>query len=96
MLTQVAIKAPKPCEKPYRVADGNALYLLVRPDGSMRWVHRYRIAGKEKSLSYGRFPEVTAAEVRTRHQEARRQMRDGRDPGGGGVRHRGRVPSWSA
>jgi integrase len=81
MLTQVAIRALKPREKPYRVADGNALYLLVRPDGSMHWVHRYRVAGKEKSLSYGRFPEVTAAEARARHQEARRQMRDGLDPG---------------
>jgi integrase len=81
MLTQVAIRALKPREKPYRVADGNALYLLVRPDGSMHWVHRYRVAGKEKSLSYGRFPEVTAAEARARHQEARGQMRDGRDPG---------------
>lgn len=51
MLAQAAIKALKPCENPYRMADGNALYLLDRPDGSMHWVHRYRVAGKEKSLS---------------------------------------------
>jgi integrase len=81
MLTQVAIRALKPREKPYRVTDGNSLYLLVRPGGSLHWVYRYRIAGKEQSLSYGRYPEVTAAEAREKHQAARRQVRDGRDPG---------------
>lgn len=81
MLTQAAIRALKPREKPFRVADGNSLYLLVRPDGSMHWVYRYRVAGKEQTLSYGRYPEVTAAEARQRHQEARRQVREGADPG---------------
>lgn len=81
MLTQAAIRALKPREKPFRVADGSSLFLLVRPDGSMHWVYRYRVAGKEQSLSYGRYPEVTAAEARQRHQEARRQVREGLDPG---------------
>jgi hypothetical protein len=36
LLTQFAIKNAKPREKPYKLADGNGLYLLVNPNGSKR------------------------------------------------------------
>src|SRR3546814_3928276 len=36
--------------------------------------------GKEKRLALGVYPEVTLAEARTYRDDARRQLREGRDP----------------
>ncbi|ENI2976738.1 DUF4102 domain-containing protein, partial [Salmonella enterica] len=43
----------KPKEKPYKLADGGGLYLLVNPNGSRYWRLKYRVAGKEKLLALG-------------------------------------------
>lgn len=39
--------------KPYKLADGGGLYLLVNPNGAKYWRLKYRIAGKEKLLAVG-------------------------------------------
>lgn len=41
---------------------------------------KYRFAGKEKRLTFGPYPEVSLSEARERRDEARRQLRDHRDP----------------
>lgn len=41
---------------------------------------KYRFAGREKRLAFGVYPEVSLAEARTRRDEARAVLRDGRDP----------------
>ena len=66
--------------KPGKHADGGGLFVLVTPAGSKLWRMKYRIAGREKLLSFGSFPEVGLAEVRQRRDEARRLLRDGGDP----------------
>jgi hypothetical protein len=46
----------KPKEKPYKIADGSGLYLLVQPGtekGRKYWRMRYRHLGKEKVLALG-------------------------------------------
>ncbi|WP_049622011.1 tyrosine-type recombinase/integrase [Frateuria defendens] len=78
MLTDKAIRALQPRDKPYRVADGDSLFLLVQPTGAKHWIYRYRFAGKETTLSYGLYGEVSAAEARQRHREARRVVQEGR------------------
>jgi Arm DNA-binding domain len=40
-LTQLAIKSAKPREKPYKLRDGNGLYLLVSPNGNKLWRLHY-------------------------------------------------------
>ena len=50
-LTDVAVRNYKPKEKPFKVAAGRGLHLLVKPDGSKFWVFRYRFEGVENSLS---------------------------------------------
>lgn len=57
------------------------LYLLVRPTGSRLWRMKYRFDGKEKLLSFGRYPEVTLAQARLRRAEARLALAGGEDPG---------------
>ena len=57
------------------------MYLLVHPSGAKYWRLKYRIAGKEKLLALGVYPEVSLAEARIRRDNARLLIRDGRDPG---------------
>lgn len=80
MLTAVALKNSKPASKPYKLADGQGMYLLVTPSGSRYWRLKYRVAGREKVLALGVFPDVPLAEARERREEARRMLRDGKDP----------------
>lgn len=43
MLTVKQIEAAKPKEKPYRLLDGNGLYLYVPVSGKKVWQLRYKI-----------------------------------------------------
>ena len=56
-LTDSQICALKPQGKQYKKFDEKGLYLLIKPTGSKLWQHRFRVAGKEKVLSYGPYPE---------------------------------------
>ena len=67
--------------KDYKLADGGGLYLLVRPNGSKLWRFKYRFDGKEKLLSFGRYPELSLAEARLRRAEAKVALAKGIDPG---------------
>ena len=79
-LTEIACKNAKPREAQFKLADGNGLYLLVHPNGSRYWRHKYRWQGKEKLLAYGVYPEVPLAEARDRREATRRALRLGTDP----------------
>lgn len=79
-LTYAQIKAAKPKEKPYKLADGNGLYLQINPNGGKWWRWRYRFAGKEKMLSLGVFPEVSLKDARDDCGSKRRVLRAGKDP----------------
>lgn len=79
-LTARQISTAKPQDKPYKLADGGGLYLLVNPNGSRYWRLKYRLAGKEKLLSIGVFPDVTLAEARDKRNEAKRLLANGEDP----------------
>jgi len=72
MLTDKAIRALKPREKPYKASDGLGLYLLVQPTGSRLWRFKYRHGGKEGVESLGAYPEVSLALARQKRDELRR------------------------
>jgi integrase len=80
MLTDKAIRALKPSEKPYKASDSLGLYLLVQPNGSRLWRLKYRFAGKEKLAAIGAYPEVGLADARERRDETRRLLSSGIDP----------------
>lgn len=80
-LTTVKVKNAKPKEKPYKLADGRGLYLLVNPNGSKLWKLKYRFAGIEKKLSLGAFDDVTLASARDKRDEARKHLANNIDPG---------------
>lgn len=80
MLTVVQIRALKPAERPYKVADADGLYLLVQPSGALLWRFRYRCCGIERKLSLGSFPDVTLVQARRKRDEAKAELDDGTDP----------------
>ena len=49
-LNELQIKAAAPRDKEYLLADGDGLYLRVRPTGKV-WVYRYKQFGKEAKLT---------------------------------------------
>jgi hypothetical protein len=65
------VDTAKPKDKPYKLADGGGLYLLVNPNGARYWRLKYRVAGKEKLLALGVYPDVTLADARAKRDEAK-------------------------
>lgn len=80
MLSDTKIKKAAKAEHDYKLADERGLFLLVRKNGGKLWRMKYRVAGKEKLLSFGPYPDITLAEARERRDEARRLLRQGVDP----------------
>jgi len=80
-LSDAKARNAKPKPKPYKIADGQGLFLLVRPNGSKYWRLRYFFAGKEKVLALGVYPQVTLADARERCLQARKMLAAGSDPG---------------
>ncbi len=80
-LKELEVRYASRRSKDYKLGDGGGLYLLVRPTGSRLWRMKYRFDGKEKLLSFGRYPEVTLAEARLRRSEAKLALARGEDPG---------------
>ena len=78
-LNELQIKAAAPREKEYLLADGEGLYLRVRPTGKV-WVYRYKWHGKEAKLSLGRYPVVTLAVARKKARAEAEKRSDGVDP----------------
>jgi len=79
LLTNTEVRTAKPGEKPRKLADGGGLYLLVNQAGKY-WRWKYRYQGKEKVMALGRYPDVTLAQARDRHQQARAVLAGGVDP----------------
>ncbi|MGA1815128.1 integrase arm-type DNA-binding domain-containing protein [Sphingobium sp. WW5] len=80
-LKELEVRYASRRSKDYKLGDGGGLYLLVRPTGSRLWRMKYRFDGKEKLLSFGRYPEVTLAEARLRRAEAKLALARGDDSG---------------
>lgn len=80
MLTDKALKALKPREKPYKVADGKGLSVHVQPSGALWWRFKYRFRQREKLISLGTYPDVSLKRAREKRDEARTLVADGIDP----------------
>lgn len=63
-----------------KLSDGEGLYLLVKATGSKCWRLKYRYLGKENVLALGVYPEISLTEARDRKIEARKLLREGKDP----------------
>ena len=70
-LTNTSCKNAKPKNQQYKKFDGGGLYLLVRPNGSKLWQLKYRYLGKEKTLSIGKYPDVSLLQARQSRESAK-------------------------
>jgi integrase len=80
-LSDAAVRNAKPKSKPYKMSDGEGLFLLVTPSGGKYWRMKYFFAAKEKLLALGVYPEVSLSDARQRRIQARKVLAAGNDPG---------------
>jgi integrase len=79
-LTDIQPRTAKPKDKPYKLADGGGLFLLINPDGSKYWRMAYRFAGAQRLLAFGKYPDVSLADARKARMAARDKINAGIDP----------------
>lgn len=79
-LSDTAIRNARARDKPYKLADGRGLVLLIQPTGAKWWRYRYRYEGREKMISLGAYPTVTLQLARDRLRAAQRSLAEGCDP----------------
>ena len=76
------IKNAKPAEtgKKTKLFDGGGLYLEITPAGGKVFRLKYRIDGKEKTFTIGKYPTISLVEARQAAENARRLLVSGQDP----------------
>lgn len=80
-LSDAKVRTAKPKLKPYKLTDGEGLFLLIAASGSKYWRFKYYYGGKEKLLALGVYPEVSLSDARERRAQARKTLAAGNDPG---------------
>lgn len=78
-LNELQIKAAQPRDKEYLLADGDGLYVRIRPSGKV-WLYRYKQAGKQVKLSFGSYPAVSLAAARKKARAEAENRASGIDP----------------
>ncbi|MBT9494857.1 MAG: integrase arm-type DNA-binding domain-containing protein [Paucibacter sp.] len=81
-LNELKIKAAKPRDKEYLLADGEGLYLRIRSSSTSAkvWVYRYKGAGKEAKLTLGPYPALPLAAARKKARAEAEKRASGVDP----------------
>lgn len=82
MLTDVALKALKPKEKSYKIADRDGMYVRVMPSGAISFRLDYRLNGRRETIYLGRYGRdgISLARAREKCLDVKRQVREGRSP----------------
>lgn len=80
LLTDKAIRAAQPREKPYKLADGAGMSLVVSPTGAKTFRLKYRFKGIERSYSCGSYPKTSLAQARKNREAAHALIAEGKDP----------------
>jgi integrase len=80
MLTDKTVRAADVRGKAYKLTDSRGLHLHVSAKGHKSWRYKYRFDKKEQLLTLGAYPEVSLADAREKRDEAKRILREGRDP----------------
>lgn len=80
-LTDTKLRNSKPSEKPYKLQDGQGLFLEIRPSGSKFWRYRYwKADGKDGLYTIGEYPDVSLSDARKEREWAREQVKQGLNP----------------
>lgn len=80
-LTDTKLRNAKPTDKPYKLQDGQGLYLDVRPSGTKIWRYRYWITPERDGIyTIGEYPGVSLSEARREREWAREHVKQGLNP----------------
>ncbi len=79
-LTDTAIRAAKPADKPRKMYDEKGLFLIVAPSGGKWWRFKYSFDGKAKTISLGTYPDTGLALAREKRDDARKLLARDVDP----------------
>ncbi len=80
MLSDMSCRTAKSKNKPYKLFDAEGLYLEVTTSGSKFWRLKYRIFGKERRISVGKYPDVSLHDARKEKTRLKEEIRNGKDP----------------
>ncbi len=80
ILTDTVIDTVKPTTKPFKLRDGEGMYLLIMPNGSKYFRLDYRLDGKRQTLALGVYPETSLEAARAIRDDAKKQIKDGIKP----------------
>jgi integrase len=69
-----------PRSSPYKLSDGRGLYLHVGVSGGKHWHYRYRLRGRDTTMSLGTYPHVSLDEARVRRLSAEKAVQQEIDP----------------
>ena len=79
-LTDRLVRNAKAESTPYRLTDGDGLYLEVTPKGSKIWRMRAKLNKKEMILTFGSYPALSLADARKNCEDAHTLISQGIDP----------------
>lgn len=84
-LIDTQVKRLKPTAKctpsrPDKYSDGDNLRLWVRHSGNKVWVSDYKYNNKRQSLTIGKYPTMSLADARQRHNDIKALIEQGIDP----------------
>lgn len=79
-LTDKTIRALATDGAPQKFFDEKGLYLYVTSGGLTSWRYDYRVGGKRGTVTFGKYPEVSLANARKKHLDARTALANGGDP----------------
>jgi len=79
-LSNLTVKHAKPQTKKYKLPDGGGLYCEVLSTGTKVWRYNYRLQGKQKTYTIGKYPKINLKQARTQRDQARDNVSAGIDP----------------
>lgn len=81
MLTDTKIRNTRPDpNRTIKLTDSGGLRLDISSQGTRSWRLRYRWRNREQLLTLGRYPDISLAEARLMREEAKAELRAGRNP----------------
>lgn len=77
MITNKKLDAAKGQEKPYKLYDSDGLYVFVTASGARSWRTNYKEAGKNKTKTFGIYPDISVAKARELNSDFKRLLSAG-------------------
>ncbi len=74
-LTDATLQALKPRDKPYKVTDGEGMYVVVSPSGTKAFRYDYRLNGNRETLTIGRYLPGTSSRSKGMHMATYTKLR---------------------